>query len=453
MKLRDYQLRAIDLLRASYRRGKRAPCLVAPTGSGKTIIASSIIQSAHAIGNRSLFVAPRRELIGQTVRKLADAGIWDVRVIQAANDTGRPDAPVIVGSIQTLTLPRWLGHLPQADLVIADEAHHMAADQWSRLAKAYPAARWLGLTATPERADGRPLGDIFDDLIVAASVSELTELGNLVPCRVYAPPRELEVAQTALDPVDAYQQHGAGGLAVVFCVTVEHAEFTAAAFATAGIPAGVVTGRTPAVERMRTLEAWASGQLRVVTNCGVLTEGFDLPALSVCILARRFGHAGLFLQCVGRVLRTADDKIMATVVDLCGSVHKHGPPDMLREYSLDGKAISGVKRDAIRQCMSCGAVFLAGPDACPQCGTVMPRRAAELPRSTGVGVVDIATLPKVPTRTYVRSIVAAYPGKCRACGERFPAGTQIYWGKGTQPQHAECPHVDFADIADNEAFA
>jgi len=442
MILRPYQLQAIDALRAAYQRGKRAPLLVAPTGSGKTIIASSIIQSAHARGNRSLFVAPRRELIGQTVRKLADAGIWDVRVIQAANDTGRPDAPVIVGSIQTLTLPRWLGHLPQADLVIADEAHHMAADQWGQLATAYPTARWLGLTATPERADGRPLGDIFDDLIVAASVAELTALGNLVPSRVYAPPSELKAAQTALDPVDAYQQHGSGQLAVVFCVTVEHAELTVAEFTAAGIPAAVITGKTPPAQREATLAAWAAGDIRVVANCGVLTEGFDLPALSVCILARRFGHAGLFLQCVGRVLRPAEGKTQATVVDLCGSVHKHGPPEMPREYSLDGKAISGVKRDAIRQCMSCGSVFMAGPAACPQCGAMLPRRAAELPYSTGVGVVDIATLPKVPTRSYTLSITAKYAGRCRACGERFPVGTQLYWTEGQRPRHVECPSAE-----------
>lgn len=440
--LRGYQIGAIDALRASYARGRRAPLLVAPTGSGKTIIASSIVQSAHARGNRSLFVAPRRELIGQTVRKLSEAGIWDVRVIQAANDTGRPDAPVIVGSIQTLTLPRWLGHLPQADLVIADEAHHMAADQWSKLATAYPLARWLGLTATPERADGRPLGDIFDDLIVAASVRELTDLGNLVPCRVFAPPRELETAQTALDPVDAYQQHGSGQLAVVFCVTVEHAEITVAAFQAAGIPAAVITGKTPPTQRADTLHAWARGEIRVVANCGVLTEGFDLPALSVCILARRFGHAGLFLQCVGRVLRPAPGKIQATVVDLCGSVHKHGPPDMPREYSLDGKAISGVKRDAIRQCMRCGSVFLAGPAACPQCGATLPRRPAELPRSTGVGVVDIATLPPSSTRSYTLSITAKYSGKCRTCGDPFPAGTQIYWTEGQRPRHVECPQSE-----------
>ncbi len=446
MKLRPNQERPIDDLRTAYRRGKLRPLLVAPTGFGKTVVAAHIIQSAGALGNRALFVAPRRELIAQTVRKLADAGVWDVRVIQAANDIGRPDAPVIVGSIQTLTLPRWLGRLPTADLVIADEAHHMAAEQWSKLADAYPSARWLGLTATPERADGKALGDIFDDLIVAASVGELMELHDqdstqgLVRCRVFGPPvGELETGQLALDPVTAYQQHGDNELAVVFCVTVKHAERVVADFIAAGISAAVVTGTTPAAERAELLRRWADGEIRVVANCGVLTEGFDLPALSVCILARRFGHAGLYLQCVGRVLRPSPGKARATVIDLCGSSIKHGPPDMPRIYSLDGKAIqSAGGREAIRQCPRCAAVFLAGPTHCPQCGAELPRRETVIPKSTGVGVVDLATLPKPGLRTYTLSITAKFPGRCRDCSGAITPGDQIWWSKGEKPRHIEC---------------
>lgn len=414
--------------------------LVAPTGAGKTIIAAYVIQSAIALGNRSLFVAPRRELIGQTVRKLADAGVWDVRVIQAKNDIGRPDAPVIVGSIQTLILPRWRDRLPQADLVIGDEAHHLASDQWGKLASAYPRARWLGLTATPERADGKALGDVFDDLIVAASVAELTDLGNLVRCRVFGPPiGELAMGELALDPVVAYQQHGRGQLAVVFCVSVDHATRIAAEFNAAGIPAGMVSGNTPHEERALTLQRWRDGEIRVVANCGVLTEGFDLPALSVCILARKFGHAGLYLQCVGRVLRPSPGKDLATVIDLCGSAIKHGPPDLPREYSLTGKAIrSGAPRDAIRQCATCAAVFLAGPLQCPVCNAELPRREIEIPKSTGVGLVDLSTLPKPVERTYTLSITAKYPGRCRSCSGSIAIGQQIYWSKGEKPRHVEC---------------
>lgn|SRR5512139_1527488 len=437
LELRDYQHRAISALRDSYASGHRSPVLVLPTGGGKTVVAAAIIQGALARGNRSLFVAPRRELINQTVRKLADAGIWDVRVIQAANDTGRPDAPVIVGSIQTLTMDRWLGHLPQADLVIPDECHHLVSDKWSQLAGAYPSARWLGLTATPQRSDGRPLGDVFDDMVVAASVRELTDLGYLVPCRVFAPPDALDTAQLALDPVGAYQQHGAGQRAIVFCVTVEHARQVAADFNAAGIVSDLVVGTSPAQQRADTLTRFASGEIRALVNVNVLTEGFDDPPVAVCILARKPQHAGTFLQMAGRVLRPAPGKTQATLIDLCGSVHEHGVPALDREYSLDGKAITGAKRDAIRQCPTCGAVFLAAP-TCPECGAELPRRPAELPRITGVGVVDLATLPRAPARAFTVSITARYAGRCRLCDGRIAPGDQIYWAKGDKPRHVEC---------------
>lgn len=444
IQLRPYQDRAVNELRTSYQSGRRAPLLVAPTGSGKTCIAAHIIESAGRLGNRALFVAPRRELIGQTVRKLADAGVHDVRVIQAKNDTGREDAPVIVGSIQTLTLPRWLGKLPAADLVIADEAHHMAAEQWSQLATAYPRARWLGLTATPERADGKALGDIFDDLIVAATVRELMDLHaqdptqGLVPCRVFCPAAgELESGELAIDPVAAYRDHGDGELAVAFGITVEQAERDAAAFNAAGIPAAVVEGRMPSTRRGEILRAWADGSPRVVCNVGVLTEGFDLPALSVAILARRFGHAGLYLQCIGRVLRPSPGKHRAVVVDLCGSALKHGPPDMEREYSLDGKAISGPKRDAIRQCARCGAVFLAGPTGCPTCGGELPRRPVEPPRVLGVELVELGQQPVVRAPR-LQSIVAAHSGRCIRCAGAIRPGERILWAEGQPALHAGC---------------
>jgi len=440
--LRPYQERAIEALRRSYTSGRRAPCLVLPTGSGKTVIAATIISGAQARGNRALFVAPRRELIQQTVRKLADAGIWDVRVIQASNDTGRPDAPVIVGSIQTLTMARWLGQLPPAELVIPDECHHLVSDHWSKLAAAYPQARWLGLTATPERSDGRPLGDVFDDLIVGASVRELMELGYLVPCRVFAPPEALETAQLATDPVAAYMTYGEGGRAIVFCVTVDHATQVTAAFIAADIPAGLVTGSCAVADRSSVLQRFSAGELRVCVNVNVLTEGFDDPPVSCCILARKPQHAGTFLQMVGRVLRPAPGKSRATVVDLCGSVHEHGPPDLEREYSLDGKAISGVGRIPIRQCPSCGCVFRAGPQACPECGTQLPAHVVESPRSVGVGLVDIATLPRALKRVYTLSITAKFPGRCHKCTGSIDPGQQIYWAKGEKPRHVECRNAE-----------
>lgn len=436
IKLRPYQLRAIEQLRRSYATGHRAPMLVLPTGGGKTMIAAEVIRSAAARGNRSLFVAPRRELIKQTVAKLADAGLPEPRVVMAADDLGPRDAMVTVGSIQTLTLERWRSVLPPADLLICDEAHHMAADGWSRLARSYPAARILGLTATPERADGRPMGDIFDDIVVAATVRELTDLGHLAAARFWAPPQQLESGELAMQPLAAYQAHGAGQPAVVFCTTVEHAKRTTAELSAAGIPTLTVTGSMAGRARDAALQAFVDGSCQVLCSVGVLTEGWDAPRASVAILARRFGHAGLFLQVVGRVLRPHPSKQLATVIDLCGSVHDHGTPDLAREYSLTGKPI--VRKDQVTQCKGCGSVFLAAA-MCPYCGHECSGggRPAKPLRDTGVGVTEFEQAK--PKREFEVRMVSKRYGRCVSCGGPVEPGMMIRWATlAKTARHTDC---------------
>lgn len=388
MSLRPYQERAIAGLRASYARGRRSPCLVLPTGAGKTVVAASIIRSATERGRRVLFLAHREELIAQSVEKLESAGVTDVRVIQASRQLGRPSSPVCVASIPTLI--KWLDRLPPADLVVFDECHHTVAETWQTLAQAYPAAHVLGLTATPQRGDGKPLGDVFDDIVIGATVRELTDLGHLVPCRVWAPARAMEARQLAVSPLAAYQQHGAGQRAVVFTGTKDHADQIAAEFVDGGVSAEVVHGQLSKGERKRRLDALASGALSVVVNVHVLTEGWDCPAVAVCILARKPVHVGTYLQMVGRVLRPAPGKQGATLLDLCGASLEHGPPELERAYTLDGEGISKGEREAIRQCPHCGGVFLAtGQAECPQCNVALPRKLTAKLEAVNVGLVEV----------------------------------------------------------------
>jgi superfamily II DNA or RNA helicase len=436
LSLRSYQDRAIRDLRAVYASGRRAPALILPTGAGKTVIAAEIIRSAVARGNRVLFLCNRQELVAQSVSKLESAGVTDLRIIQAGSDLGSPIAPVTVASIPTLT--RWTERQPAAQLVIIDESHHVVAKTWRRLADHYASALLLGLTATPQRADSKPLGDIFDSLIVGATVAELTVLGHLVPCRVYGPPATLETAQLAISPVEAYRQHGGGQRAVIFCVNVEHAQRVAAEMNAAGIATGVVWGGMSRDARSRTLADLDAGTLSAVASCHVLTEGWDSPRVAVCILARKPQHTGLYLQMAGRVLRPSPGKTHATLIDLCGSVHDHGPPDMEREYSLTGHAISKPDRDAIRQCATCGGVFRAGPAACPLCGVEIPARTMTLPESLGIGIVDLSTLPKLAPRPVTLAITSKYPGTCKRCGGRVAVGASVYWVKGSGVRHVQC---------------
>lgn len=440
--LRDYQTRAIADLRAAYSAGKRAPVLVLPTGGGKTVIAAEIIRAARARNRRVLFAAHRAELIAQSVRKLESAGITDLRIIQAASDLGAQNAPVIVASIQTLAAKRWRDRLPQVDFLILDECHHTPAKTWSSIAGNYASAQILGLTATPQRADGKPLGDIFDSLVVGATVRELTDRGHLVPCRVFAPVDTLEAKLIAQSPLEAYRKLANGQRAVVFCVTVEHAQRVADEMNAGGFSCAVVHGEMSKDARRTTLADLEHGRISAIASIGVLTEGWDCPAVSVCILARKPQHTGLYLQMVGRVLRPAPGKQHATLIDLQGSVHDHGPPDLERDYSLEGRGISKPDREAIRQCLSCGAVFRVGPVACPVCAVELPRKPVVLPVAIGSELVDIGDLPRLKPRSVTLSITAKFPSKCKGCGERIHIGQQIYWNPSAKgARHADCKAV------------
>jgi DNA repair protein RadD len=437
MQLREYQWRTKERLRAEYAAGKRSVVCVLPTGAGKTVVASEIVRSSVQRGNQVLFLVHREELLGQSVRKLESAGITNLRIIRAGEDLGSRSAPVAVASIPTLT--RWTDRLPVAQFVIIDEAHHVAAKTWRSLAERYAQSLILGLTATPQRADSKPLGDIFDSLVVGATVQELTALGHLVPCRVFAPTDTLDTKQIAQSPLDAYRKLGQGQRAVIFCVNVEHAQRVADEMNAGGVPTAVVHGEMSKDARRQALADLDAGRIRAVASCHVLTEGWDSPSVAVCILARKPQHTGLYLQMVGRVLRPAPGKQHATLIDLCGSVHDHGPPDLDRDYSLDGKGISKPDREAIRQCMNCGAVFRVGPAACPVCAVEMPRKPVVLPVAIGSDLVNLADLPKLKPRTVTLSITAKFPSTCRECRERIQVGQQIYWVPGVKgARHADC---------------
>jgi len=353
-----------------------------PTGSGKTPTAAEIIRLSLAKGNRVLFAAGRIELLGQAIAKLADAGISDVRVIQADRDQGNLASPITVASVPTLASERWIHQLPDADLVVFDECHHVNAERtWSPIAKHYARAKLLGLTATPARGDGRGLREIFDSIVVGATVGELTALGHLVPCKVFAPGRVMNARDLAMDPIDAYSTYCGSRPTLVFAQTKQHARAVADSFR-AQTSARIATVFGESADREETLTAFACGDLDVLVGVSVFIEGWDAPRSAAAIFARKFTHVGGYLQAIGRVLRPFEGKRDAVIADLGGSALVHGTPDVEREYSLEGTGISRAANGSIYRCTKCGNVQLAAArGACSYCGHVAPPLSRAKPKS------------------------------------------------------------------------
>ena len=348
IKLRDYQQRAVDEVRALWASGTKAVCLVAPTGSGKSICGSEL-----AKGRKVLWLTHRRELVKQSKKYL---------------DTGSR-----VETVQGLLAS---GERPEADLLIGDECHHLVADEWNQVASHYNNIHVLGLTATPQRTDGRALGDMFDALVVAASYSELVEQGHIVPCKVFRPSKELGRDELANDPVATYMKKTPGKSGFVFVNRVELAHEFAEKFKAEGVSAEVISGKTPTTERDAYFKAFSDGDLKLLINVYVLTEGVDVPAAEVCILARRCQAQGTYLQMVGRVLRPSEGKTEAVLLDLTGVSHTHGLPTDDRVYSLSGTPIRG-KSEPVRDCPKCHCVVSKLIFECPECLHEFPRPTPE----------------------------------------------------------------------------
>lgn len=388
--LRPYQRSAVDAVREAWGALSRAGsprwvCLVAPTGSGKTTMGSELARLSLDVGP-VVWLAHRRELLDQAADRLRRDGAPWVGVVSPLHDR-EDDAPIQVASTQTLAARLASGQaLPPAATLVLDECHHYQADEWRDVAAHYADARAVGLTATPQRRDGRPLGDTFRALVVAARYSDLRDAGHLVTCRVFRPDAPLG-RDLAQDPVVALKRYAADRATFAFTGTVDGARALAERFTTAGVWARVVAGETRADERRDSLDEFTAraeaGVGAVLVNVYTLTEGVDVPAASCVLLARGVTHAGPYLQMVGRVLRpwSSGDrrKDAAVLIDLPGCSHVHGLPDADRHYSLDGRPIA-VVGEQLRVCPSCGLAVPQSAPSCEGCGHVFEQIARRDPR-------------------------------------------------------------------------
>jgi len=405
--LRPYQTNVIAEIERNIAAGERRILLVAPTGSGKTVIAAEIIRHFTQRCRPVLVLAHRLEIITQTSTKLQRCGVG--HGIIKAGFSPRPMERVQVASVQTLWVRAMRSDampLPPADLLIVDECHHATAMTWHKIIEAYPGAVLIGLTATPCRGDGRGLGGIFKSMIECPQVAPLIEQGYLVKTRVYAPvdpdlrgiktqagdyvetqlAERMDKPKLVGDIVTHWHKYGDRRRSIVFACSVGHSIHIRDEFIKSDVRADHLDGETPKDERDAILARLESGEAEVVTNCMVLTEGFDCPDIGCIVLARPTKKMGLYRQMIGRGLRPADGKPDCVILDHSGAVFRHGLPEDHVEWTLDpdrrAEAPAHVARlerhaPALLECSQCSGLRLGGKP-CPNCGFLPQRQPSNV---------------------------------------------------------------------------
>lgn len=415
IKLRDYQESAVQEIRLEFRARHAPVLLVMPTGSGKTYTFSFMAASGAEKGRRIIIIVHRKELLLQASASLRALGIEHGMI--SPHFTPNPHALIQVASVDTLLIR--LKKRPDRykfDIVIFDEAHHVLADnKWGRAWEQLGRPLMLGVTATPVRTDGKGLGahagGVFKSMVLGPLVPELIAMGKLVNPIVYTSldtpdlsglrkDKDGEYNRAALaervdkphitgSAVEHYGRICPGAKAIVFCSSIRHAKHVRDEFNAAGYKFELLCGAPEMSDSERTAinRKLRRGEIHGACTVDLVSEGYDLPDLECCIMLRPTASEALFLQQVGRIMRPSPTKRGCWLLDHCGNVGvmidgtfkiKHGLPDQVREWTLDGrqKKKKGQKEVDegtidLRQCPKCYIVHAPAP-TCPACGYVYP---------------------------------------------------------------------------------
>ncbi len=386
MQLRDYQTKAISDLRTSFQKGNKAPLLVMPTGSGKTVVFAEISKRLRQNKNNVLILVHRKELIDQASKKLKAIKV-NHGIIAAKYKASK--SSIQIASVQTL-VRRLSSNTFTPNYIIIDEAHHAAAGSWDKILANFPDAYKIGCTATPIRLDGRGLKDYFDDLVASHSISNLIELKYLASYKVFAPPLKLNLDKVKVlagdfqkkdleekmdkanivgDAVKQYKKYADGLPAIAFCISIKHATDVCNQFKSAGYKSAIVHGAMSTDERDEVIKGLGNGKIQVLTSVDVISEGTDCPNVSVAILLRATKSEGLYLQQVGRILRPQSNKT-AIILDHVNATRTHGFVDDERNWSLDSEKKTkkkGQQAPSVETCKKCFACYKPTPK-CPVCG-------------------------------------------------------------------------------------
>lgn len=399
--LRPYQRETAEFVfryAAEHIRGRLV--VVIPPGGGKTPIAAHVLRvMAAEQGLRGLAWAHRRELVGQMYDHLVECGVPAEMIgVGMAGDRRRnPTAPIQVWSVDTLRHQ----DKPLADIVVSDEAHRDASDGRRKLRALYPDAFHLGFTGTPIRLDGRGLREDYDEMYVGARPSELIADGYIVAPRIYTVPLELlpdlkgvkkrggDFREGELEErsnkkpliggiVDHWQRRAEGRRTIVFPVGIKHSRAIVERFRTAGIAAEHLDGETQLAERRAIIARLKDKTTYVVSSCGVLSEGFNLPEVKCVVLARATESLALHIQQPGRCMRPWGG-IEPLVLDHAGNTRRHGAPHFDHEWALGQRKGRGCGGGVAvtKECGGCHLFVPSGCTVCPECDCSFPVPVAE----------------------------------------------------------------------------
>lgn len=355
--LRPYQEAAVVAVRSAYKEGYRSVLLVLATGCGKTVIFSNIANRVVVRQQRVLVLAHRTELLTQAQAKLRDVGLYS----ELEQGVSRSDAaPVVLASVQTLKGKRLASFARDTfTLIIIDEAHHAAAETYRTIIKHFRTARVLGVTATPERADGVDLMRLFDKVAYRYDMLKAMRAGHLAPMRsTILDMPTIDLSKVALkgsdfDPVELAkllnEERALRGMAdqilttsvgrktMIFTVDVKNAYAMAAVLNQLKPKSALaVDGSSPTETRAAALAAFRANKFTYLINCALFTEGFDEPSLGCVVIARPTKSRVLHTQMLGRGARLALDKTECLSVDFTSSKSRTiTAPDSLAGFELD----------------------------------------------------------------------------------------------------------------------
>lgn len=396
--LRAYQRELLGRVKTALAPDRVRVMMQLPTGGGKTIIAAYLLSDWLRDGRKAVWLTHRKELAEQTRAMLADAHISAMTDIRWNPGTDAPAMSHGVVILMAQTVSRrtarrsvWDGYTGD-DLLVIDEAHHATADGWARAMQQWP-GRIIGMTATPWRLSKKEGFDhLFSELVCGPQTSELQAERWLCEAQVRIPPPDGRILGGEIDRTGEYtesgieranqnrrdvmtaqallfwQKHAQRRQTIIYAVSVDHANNLAAVFNDAGIPAGVMLGDTPAIERDKLIADFKDGKPKILVNVAVATEGFDLPDAGCVVLARPTKSLALYLQMAGRGLRPKNDDSNCTLLDLAGNSLGLGLPEDNRAWSLAPRSEPSDGDAPVMWCPHCGAVSAAASHTCAACG-------------------------------------------------------------------------------------